>query len=363
MSMVKRWGRPAVLVALLAFGAVFPLLFTAPLTTDYAIDTLLFVGGVVAWNMFSGYSGYISLGQAVFFGCGGYTVALIAVHQNLKGGVSFALLLVGGVVAAVVAVPFGLIALRVRRHTFVVVTIAMFFIFQLMAYNLPFTNGNGGVSTPFATWNPATYNNPYYYAAFLVAIGAIVLSWLVRGSRFGLQLLAIRDDEDRARGLGVRTMRVKLTAFVLSGFVTGIVGGLYVLFIGEVVPPGGFNPAYDLSIALMAFLGGFGTLWGPVLGALILEPLQQELTQRFTNGYASLIVLGCLFLLVILFLPRGLIPTGKEWADGLRAWWQRRGEPAPAAPQAGALEVPTGGAVGAAAAAKGSDVSGAGGTR
>jgi branched-chain amino acid transport system permease protein len=158
-------------------------------------------------------------------------------------------------------------------------------------------------------------------------------------------------------------MRVKLTAFVLSGFVTGIVGGLYVLFIGEVVPPGGFNPAYDLSIALMAFLGGFGTLWGPVLGALILEPLQQELTQRFTNGYASLIVLGCLFLLVILFLPRGLIPTGKEWADGLRAWWQRRGEPAPAAPQAGALEVPTGGAVGAAAAAKGSDVSGAGGTR
>jgi branched-chain amino acid transport system permease protein len=313
--------------------------------------------------MFSGYSGYISLGQAVFFGCGGYTVALIAVHQNLKGGISFALLLVGGVVAAVVAVPFGLIALRVRRHTFVVVTIAMFFIFQLMAYNLPFTNGNGGVSTPFATWNPATYNNPYYYAAFLVAIGAIVLSWLVRGSRFGLQLLAIRDDEDRARGLGVRTMRVKLTAFVLSGFVTGIVGGLYVLFIGEVVPPGGFNPAYDLSIALMAFLGGFGTLWGPVLGALILEPLQQELTQRFTNGYASLIVLGCLFLLVILFLPRGLIPTGKEWADGLRAWWQRRGEPAPAAPQAGALEVPTGGAVGAAAAAKGSDVSGAGGTR
>ena len=81
MSTVTRWGRPAVLVALLAFGAVFPLVFTAPLTTDYAIDTLLFVGGVVAWNMFSGYSGYISLGQAVFFGCGGYTVALIATHN------------------------------------------------------------------------------------------------------------------------------------------------------------------------------------------------------------------------------------------------------------------------------------------
>jgi branched-chain amino acid transport system permease protein len=363
MSMVTRWGRPAVLVALLAFGAVFPLIYTAPLTTDYAIDTLLFVAGVVAWNMFSGYSGYISLGTGVFFGVGAYTVALISFHHNLKGGVTFALLPLGGLAAAAVAVPFGLIALRVRRHTFVVVTIAVFFIFQLMAYNLPGLNGSIGVSTPFATWNPATYNNPYYYAAFIVAVGAIVLSWLVRGSRFGLQLLAIRDDEDRARGLGVRTMRVKLTAFVMSAFVTGIVGGLFTLFIGQVEPPGGFNPAYDLSVALMAFLGGFGTLAGPVLGALILEPLQQELTQTFTNGYASLIVLGGLFLLVILFLPRGIIPMGREWADKLRAWWQRRGQPAP-----GGGVTATGAAVPAAAgegtvAAERSGLPGAGGTR
>src|SRR5262249_26285270 len=185
------------------------------------------------------------------------------------------------------------------------------------------------VSTPFATWDPATYNNPYYYAAFVIAVGAIALSWLIRGSRFGLQLLAIRDDEDRARGLGVRAMRVKLTAFVISAFVTGIVGGLWVVFIGQALPETAFNPAYDLSVALMGFLGGFGTLWGPVLGALLLEPLQQEITQRFTSGYESLIVLGGLFLLVILFLPRGLIPTGKEWADGLRAWWERRGQPRP----------------------------------
>ena len=158
-------------------------------------------------------------------------------------------------------------------------------------------------------------------------------------------------------------MRVKLTAFVMSAFVTGIVGGLFTLFIGQVVPPGGFNPAYDLSVALMAFLGGFGTLAGPVLGALILEPLQQEITQRFTNGYASLIVLGCLFLLVILFLPRGIIPTGREWADKLRAWWQRRGQPAP-----GGGAAMTGTAVRAAAgdvtvAAERSGMPGAGGAR
>ena len=366
MSALTRWVRPVLVVALLTFGALFPLIYTSPLTTTYAIDTLIFVGGVVAWNMFSGYSGYISLGHAVFFGTGAYTVGLLALHHKVLGSTAFWLLPLGGIAGAVIAVSFGLIALRVRRHTFVVVTIAVFFIFQLMAFNLAFTNGNGGISTPFATWDPATYNNPYYYAAFIIAVGAIALSWLVRGSRFGLQLLAIRDDEDRARGLGVRAMPVKLTAFVISAFVTGLVGGLWVLFIGQALPETAFNPAYDLSVALMGFLGGFGTLWGPVLGALILEPLQQEITQRFTSGYASLMVLGGLFLLVILFLPRGLIPTGKEWADGLRAWWERRRQPAPgdgAAPQPAALSPPADDAVAAASAPESSGISRAGGAR
>jgi branched-chain amino acid transport system permease protein len=327
MSVLARWGRPALVVALLAFGAVFPLIFTSALTTTYAIDTLVFVGGVVAWNLFSGYTGYISLGAAVFFGSGAYTVSLIALHQNVVGSLSFALIPLGGVVAAAIAVPFGLVALRVRRHTFVVVTIAVFFIFQLMAFNFGFTNGNGGVSTPFAQWDPATYNNPYYYVIFIIAVAGIGLSWLIRGSRFGLQLLAIRDDEDRARGLGVKAMRVKLTAFVISAFLTGMVGGLWVLFIGQALPETAFNPAYDLTIALMGFLGGFGTLWGPVLGALILEPLQLQVTQRFTSGYESLIILGGLFLLVILFLPRGLLPTGREWVTALRARIDRRRQP------------------------------------
>jgi branched-chain amino acid transport system permease protein len=347
MSAVIRWGRPAVLVAALAFGAVFPLLFSSPLTTTYAIDTLVFVGWVVAWNMFSGYTGYISLGHAVFFGSGGYAVALLALHQNLKGSVTFALLPLGGLAGAVIAVPFGLIALRVRRHTFVVITIAVFFIFQLLAYDLAFTGGNGGISTPFAAWDPATYNNPYYYAALIIAVGAITLSWLVRGSRFGLQLLAIRDDEDRARGLGVRAMRVKLTAFVMSAFVTGVIGGLWVLFIGQALPNTVYNPNYDLTVALMGFLGGFGTLWGPVLGGLILEPIQQQITLHYTNGYTGEIVFGILFLLVILFLPRGLLPTGTEWLAKLQARWERRGQSTPgggmAVPDtaaAGASEVP-----------------------
>jgi branched-chain amino acid transport system permease protein len=319
------------LAVLLVIAAVFPLVITNALYTQFAVDTLIFVAAVTAWNMFSGFSGYISLGHAVFFGTGAYAVGLLAIHWKVAGGDIFALLPLGGLAAAVVAVPFGLIALRVRRHTFVVITIAIFFIFQLMAYNLSFTGGNQGVSTPFFLWNAANYNNPFYYVALIIAVGSIVLAWLVRNSRFGLQLLAIRDDEDRARGLGVRAMRVKLTAFVVSGFVTGMIGGLWWFFIGQALPETVFDPNFDLSVALMGFLGGFGTLAGPVLGALILEPLQQWEAITFTNGYVAEITLGVIFLAVILFLPRGIIPTGKELLTRWRAIRERRGQPAPGA--------------------------------
>jgi branched-chain amino acid transport system permease protein len=327
------------LTVLLVIAAVFPLVITNALYTEFAVDTLIFVGAVTAWNLFSGFSGYISLGHAVFFGTGAYTVGLLTTHWKVIGGTIFALLPLGGLAAAVVAVPFGLIALRVRRHTFVVITIAIFFIFQLLAYNLSFTGGNQGLSTPFFLWTAASYNNPFYYVALIIAVGSIVLAWLIRNSRFGLQLLAIRDDEDRARGLGVRAMRVKLSAFVISGFITGMIGGLWWFFIGQALPETVFDPNFDLSVALMGFLGGFGTLAGPVLGALILEPLQQWESITFTNGFIAEISLGAIFLAVILFLPRGIIPTGKEWLTRWQAIRERRrGKPTPdgAAPAASA---------------------------
>ena len=312
---------PIVAAGLLVAGLIFPLVITNPTTTQIAVDTLLYVAAAVAWNLFSGFSGYISLGHAVFFGTGAYTAGIAAMHWHVTGDLEFALLPLAGLAAGLVAVPFGLIALRVRRHTFVVVTIAIFFIFQLMAFNFRFTGGSVGIPAPFLTWAPETYNNPFYYLAFTLAVGAAVLAWLIHGSRFGLQLRAIRDDEDRARGLGVRAMRVKLTAFVISGVITGLVGAVWFFFIAQVLPQYGFDPLFDLTVVLMAFIGGFGTLWGPILGALILEPVQQSLTLRLSNSYASELIWGTLFLLVILFLSRGVLPVAKE---RITAWRARR---------------------------------------
>jgi branched-chain amino acid transport system permease protein len=320
------------LAVLLVIAAIFPLVVTNALYTQFAVNTVIYVGAVAAWNLFSGYTGYIALGNAVFFGVGAYTVGLLTQHWKLPGGDIFALLPLGGLVAALVAVPLGVIALRVRRHTFVVITIAFFFIFQLMAFNLSFTGGNQGVSSPFFLWSASDYNNPFYYVGLIIAVLTITLSWMIRNSRFGLQLLAIRDDEDRARGLGVRTMKIKLIAYCISGGITGMIGGLWWFFIGQALPETAFNPLFDLTVALMAFLGGFGTLAGPVLGALILEPLQQWIGITFTNGYTSDIVLGVLFLAVILFLPRGIVPTGGEFLTKWRAVRARRHEPAAGGP-------------------------------
>jgi branched-chain amino acid transport system permease protein len=308
-----RSAPPAGLVVLVAAIAVFPLVFTNPSITEFGVLTLIYVGAASAWNVFSGFSGYISLGHAVFFGSGAYALGLLAGHWRVSGYPVFALLPLCGLIAGAIAVPFGLIALRVRRHTFVVLTIAVFFIFQLMAFNFSFTGGSSGILAPAITMSPQNYNDPFYYIAFAIAALTVVMSIKVRRSRFGLRLLAIRDDEDRARGLGVPVTRIKLTAFIMSAVPVGMLGALWMFFIGQVLPQYGFDPLFDLAVALMAFLGGFGTVSGPVLGALIVEPVQQWLTLEFTSSASlSLIVEGGLFLLVILVMPRGIIPSAAE---------------------------------------------------
>ncbi len=305
------------LVILLAFPGIFP----DPAITTVAIFTLLFATAATGWNIFSGYTGYIALGHAAYFGVGSYAMALLCKAWGLPGGyLPFLLLPLTGLVAAAFAVPLGWISLRTRKHTFVVITIAIFFIMQLLAFNLrDITNGSAGLSLPIPiNWGGQFFNIPFYYAALLLLLLALGVSWWIRGSKYGLGLLAIRDDEDRALGLGVRTMQYKLIAFVLSAFFVGMVGALHAYFIESIFPAFAFDPLFDVAIALMGFLGGLGTLAGPVLGAFILEPTQQFFTIQFSqNGY-YLIIYGVLFLAIILLLPEGILPTLRK------AWLKRK---------------------------------------
>jgi branched-chain amino acid transport system permease protein len=304
---VRRGGTALVLVAL----AVFPLVFTNPAVTSIGVFTMIFLVAACGWNIFSGYSGYISIGHAAYYGIGQYTVALLVLHLKIAAGWdTFALLPLAGLIAAVLAVPIGFLLLRVRKHTFIILTVAVMFILQLLAFNLTsWTNGSGGLELPFPTWTGAFFNEPFYYVGLAGAVVACAVSWWVRRSKYGLGLLSIRDDEDRARGLGIRTTRTKLIAYAMSAFFVGIAGGLYAPFVGSVYPQFGFDPNFDLAVAVLVFVGGIGTLSGPVIGALLLIPLQQYFYLQFGNDNFFLIAYGVLFLLILRLLPGGIAPS------------------------------------------------------
>lgn len=301
------------LLVILALAIGFPIVYSDPTVTNIAVFALIFAGAATGWNILAGYSGYIALGHAAYFGIGAYALAILCQDWNIPGGYTpFYLVPLAGLIAAIISIPLGWIALRVRRHTFIVITIAMFFVIQLLAYNLRgLTNGTIGLTLPIPVdWSGAFYNIPFYYAALIVLVVAAVISWWVRNSKFGLGLLAIRDDEDRARGLGVKTGSSKLAAFVISAFIVAMMGAIWGYYVESVYPASAFDANFDVAIALMTFLGGIGTIAGPILGGLLLETAQQYFT--LTSTYYYLIIYGSLFLVVILLLPRGVIPTIRD---------------------------------------------------
>ena len=307
----------------LAAFVLFPVFFSNPAVTSIGVFVMIFVLSVTGWNILSGYSGYIALGGAVFFGLGQYTSALLTIHLNIPAGWPLFLLLpVAGLFAALAAFPVGWLLLRVRKHTFIVLTIASMFIFQLFAFNFgSLTGGSQGLQMPFPDWQGNSFNQPFYYVALLSAVVAIFVSWTVRRSKFGLGLLSIRDDEDRARSLGVHTKSTKLVAFAISAFFLGVAGAIYAPFVGSVFPQFAFDPTFDLAMAVMAFSGGLGTIAGPVIGAIVIESAQQYFLLQFGGANVFLIVYGALFVVILRFLPDGIVPSiSMRW----RHWYDSR---------------------------------------
>lgn len=324
------WGRAgwrplkiAGLVILALLALALPIVAPDPATTNLAVFTMMYVGLATAWNIMGGYTGYISLGHAAFFGFGAYSLGLMLNHFNVTPGYApFLLVPVAGLIAAVVAAGIGWVALRTRAATFVIVTIAFMFICQLLAENLvKLTGGGGGLSFPVPPdWTGDFFNKPFYYAMLVLAVLALAVSWSIRRSKFGLGLLAIRDDEDKALAVGVPTRAFKLAAFIISGALVGMIGAVYGYYVTYIYPQFVFDPLIGISMVLMAFLGGLGTLVGPVLGALILEPAQLQFAYRLGASRLYLVFYAAVFLVVILLLPRGIVPSVSD----LIGRWRRR---------------------------------------
>jgi branched-chain amino acid transport system permease protein len=191
---------------------------------------------------------------------------------------------------------------------------------QLLAENLiGLTGGGAGLAFPVPPWRGDFYNIPFYYAMLVLALFALAISWWIRRSKFGLGLLAIRDDEDKALAVGVPAVAFKLTAFVISAALVGMIGGVYGYYVTYIYPQFVIDPLIGISMVLMVFLGGLGTIGGPVLGALILEPAQLWLAYNYGASRLYLVLYAAVFLLVIMLMPRGIIPSVRELLAKRRA--------------------------------------------
>jgi branched-chain amino acid transport system permease protein len=285
----------------------------------------MYVGLASAWNILGGYTGYISLGNAAAFGIGAYTLGLLLNGLHVPAGfLPFAYVPLAGLVTVILTAPLGWVALRTRAATFVIVTIAEMFVVQLLASNLRgLTQGSQGLGLPVPSWGPQFFPVPYYYAMFVLAAGTVGLSAWVRRSKFGLGLLAIRDDEDKASTLGIPARTFMIAAYVISVLPVGMIGAVYAYYVTYIYPQFVVDPLIDIGMALMVFLGGMGTLAGPVVGAVILQPAQQYLAYRYGAAQLYLILYSAVFLSVLLLMPQGIVPE-----IGSRLQHRSGGEPA-----------------------------------
>jgi branched-chain amino acid transport system permease protein len=316
------WAWRAAVLVVGALALLLPVYGSDPSVVNIGVFTLMYVGLATAWNIMGGYTGYISLGHAGFFGIGAYGLGLIVHRFGVPGGYGpFLIVPVAGLVTAALALPVGWTALRTRAATFVIVTIAFMFMLQILATNLRgLTGGSQGMGFPVPQdWGPGFVDVPFYYAMLALAAAALAVSRWIRRSKLGLGLLAIRDDEDRALAMGVPTWAFKVTAFVTSAALVGMIGAVYGYYVTYVYPQFVIDPLVGISMVLMVFLGGSGTLAGPVLGALLLEPAQLELAYSAGSARLYLVFYAAIFLAVILLLPKGIIPSVAERIERLRA--------------------------------------------
>ena len=265
------------------------------------------------WNLISGLAGYVSLGHSVYLGIGMYTGAILG---QAWGIAPMYLMPVGGLVAAIVAALLGAIVLRARSHSFVIISIAALWTIQLLAQIAkPITGGADGLVIRPPSWAKEFGPTPYFYIFFGILCLTILLARFVMNSRLGAGLVAIRNDEGKAAAIGINTTLYKITAYSLSAIPFGVAGAVYGQYLSFVNPLGAFGILASVTLVLAALSGGRGTLWGPVIGGFIIALANEFATVTSSGASARVFILGIILILVVMFLPAGLLPTVSEkWA-------------------------------------------------
>lgn len=307
---------------LAAVMLVLPLAGPSPFVIDIAIRVLLFAFIGVAWNLMGGYAKQLSLGHAAYFGLGAYTSTILLIRWGISPWIG---ILAGGVVAALASLPIGALCFRLRGPYFAIATIAAAQVLMLLFLKFrDFAWGAEGTTLPNLGDAPlmmqfeakAAY---YYIALALLAIG-LAITHRIERSWMGYYLVAIGEDEDAAEAVGVDAGRIKRHIYMISAFLTALAGTFYVQYIYFIDPNTAFSFNVSVEAALVSIVGGIGTLWGPVVGTVLLEATSALLQSWLGGGHGGvqLTVYSLILIAVILWRPEGLLGVLSEAYQRIR---------------------------------------------
>ncbi len=315
------------LLSIAAFAllvAAIPLVTQSGVWLNFAMMTLYAALLAQAWNLLGGFGGQFSFGHALFFGFGAYAQAIAQLQWGINPWLA---LVLAALISAFVGLCVGAMSFRygLKGSYFALVTLAFAEVFRILALSVDFTGAGVGLMIPLkesaANLQFGSRVGYLYLVLGFVVAALLVTHWLQR-SRFGAYLQAVRDNEDAARAVGVDPLRVKLGAITLSGAFMGLAGAFYVQVFQYIDPTIAFGPHASVEALVAAIVGGMGTLWGPLLGALVLHVLA-DLTRNLFGELPgiNMVIYGSVLVLIVMFVPRGIAGIGQ---DVRRLWKGQR---------------------------------------
>lgn len=302
--------RPLALIAAFAGAvALLPAVVDSGFVLNMVIMILYTALIAQAWNILGGFGGQFSFGHAVFFGTGAYAMAVLQVRLGLNAWLALPVALALG---AAVGAGIGALTFRygLRGSYFALVTLAFAEVFRILANTFQFTGAGVGIQIPLreSAGELQFAGKPgFLFAILALTVASLVIAWWLKHSRYGAWLQAVRDNEDSAAALGVNVFRVKLAAIALSGALMSAGGAFYLQYFRYVDPHIAYGPAISAEALLAAIVGGMGTIFGPLLGAVVLHGLGEATRSLMANAPGiNLVIYGVLLVLIVMFLPRGI---------------------------------------------------------
>jgi branched-chain amino acid transport system permease protein len=309
--MMQRYRSWISLGVLIAIVLVLPLVVTSRFAIDVFIRILLFAFIGVAWNLMGGYAKQLSLGHAAYFGLGAYTSTILEIRFGVSPWFG---MLAGGVVAMLASLPIGALCFRLRGPYFAIATIATAQVLMLLFLKFrDFAWGAEGTTIPNFGDAPLMMQfddkSSYYYVALALLALGLAITYRIEHSWIGYYLVAIGEDEDAAEAVGVHAPRIKRNIYMISAFLTALAGTFYVQYIYFIDPATAFSFNISVEAALVSIVGGIGTLWGPVVGTVLLETTSALLQSWLGSsaGGIQLTVYSLILIAVILWRPSGLL--------------------------------------------------------